>query len=461
MPKYRGPQIAKTGTRRAFEDQDREYTLQTDLEVFQYERWGGCVVEIRARFYEKSEGDDDNAKEEECMGYLTCFTVDKRHGFGSPAGPTWQKHLLQRPSPYPYNPFEHTTDDNDPLEDMQKVLQLLYTTEGSIRMDVQTHEDILHGDTIHYIHTFHMREDHWGTGIARVCMKSFLDILSSIQNESCLHVPVVLSPAGLTNVWEKVAEECRADGAEPPNLLDVKNKLKSGYKKDGFEIIWAGHPSFQERAITVMGQSITRRTALPREQASQFAETRPNLPAIPVGDAPSVPMQRSDVERYHLWVPRGNERKVAPVPSAGAVLRRSKRLVKKADLASQMSGEHTREPWSGGKAKRSPPPQTSDPGSLEAIPYHLETNAAGEAVVVYKPNAIQYAQMRNATGTAFSGDFEAAQQTGQLTLPTGASQDTPFRIVKPPESHDRALRGGLSRRQFKRMKRAAQAEGKR
>lgn len=118
--------------------------------------------------------------------------------------------------------------------------------------------DILTGDQIHYIDTFEVAERFRGTGMARVAMKCYKESLRRLDS---FEGTIILTPAGLRSVREKMLQQPRPAGRPVKSFLEIEDALVEGYKKDGFKVWRRGDRAQQGAALTIMGMSIARQNS--------------------------------------------------------------------------------------------------------------------------------------------------------------------------------------------------------
>lgn len=419
---YLGRELTSTHLTRMFSFDGEKVALMADLQIFEYYRWGGCVHEFKTRFHLGSRKDMEEDREGDYVGYKFGFTIDKTSTIGQSDRPAWLVEILKRPKDYDTKTlFTHNHSDDDPFDDMQKVMQILHKQDGSVRPEFEQHAEMLAGDAVHYINSFRIEEDYWGTGLARVCMKTYLDLISSMDRDYRFEGPVLGSPAAMQSVYDQIAEAYKNGSAEPPTHLYIEQRLIEGYQKDGFEVLFRALASDQGAGISIVGQKIARRLVTASQKHPE-KQSQSNHSDDDMSDDSLELMKHLRPERAEGGSGKGQSN--ADNSAQGNVTPMQDDDDEDED---GMDDESDNEGVPLGMSDNS----SFDPFLRQAnVAFAVDYDKDDQPEAVYFPTRWQYAQMTRMMSNAEITDGKQ-YQTRKMRRLTGATRNTAFRVVKP------------------------------
>lgn len=418
---YRGRELTSTQLTRMFSFGGEKVALEADLQIFEYYRWGGCVHEFKTKFHLASREDVEEDREGDYVGYMFGFTIDKKSTIGQSDRPAWLVEILKRPKGYDTKTlFTHNHSDDDPFDDMQKVMQILHKQDGSVRPEFEPYAEMLAGDALHYINSFRIQEDYWGTGLARVCMKTYLDLISSMDRDYRFEGPVLGSPAAMQSVYEQIAQAYKNGSAEPPTHLYIEQRLIEGYQKDGFEVLFRALASDQGAGITIVGQRITRRLVT----ASQKKSEKQSQSSHSDDDMSDESLEL--MKHLHPETAKGGNGKGQSNTDHSA--QGDMTLMQGDDEDKEMVDDEVDDE---GVRPGMPANSSFDPIFRRGnVRFAVDYDQDEKRTAVYFPTRWQFAQMtRMMSKTEITDGVQ--HQTRKMRRLTGATRNTAFRVVKP------------------------------
>lgn len=233
----------------------KDTTFTTEIVLAPDRSHRACIKEIQARITI-----DNEAGEKEVVAAFKSYTLDK--SVRSRRAPAWWSEILAEPLEYKHDKHNHSVPD-DPQDDLMKVFQLLFDGGGKVKEQFVAWADILTGERIHYIDTFEVAERFRGTGMARVAMKCYKEALQQNDDGHAFNGTIILSPAGLRSVREKMQQDPKRAGRPIKSFLEIEDALAKGYERDGFEVWHRGDRAQEGAAITIMGMSMAQRDPVP------------------------------------------------------------------------------------------------------------------------------------------------------------------------------------------------------
>lgn len=233
----------------------KDTALTTEMALAPDSSCRSCITRVEARITLEN----DSGEKEVVAGYKS-YMLDKR--VRSRRALAWLSETLSEPLDYKHDRLNHSVPE-DPQDDLTKILQLLFDHDGKVREQFLQWADMLTGERIHYIDTFEVAERLRGTGMARVAMNCYKEALRRLEDGHAFNGTIILSPAGLRSVREKMQQDPKRAGKPLKSFLEIEDALVTGYKQDGFTVWHRGDRTQQGAAITIMGMSMAQQDPVP------------------------------------------------------------------------------------------------------------------------------------------------------------------------------------------------------
>lgn len=158
------------------------------------------------------------------------------------------------------------SEDGSEVDELCMMMQNIYhksgAAAGSPRDEMSAHAEELTQDEMHFISEFMLvSRFRGGSGMAQICLQTYLSLLPRFGNGQAYRGSVALSPAGFQHVMEQKARQAKRDPETGEKMglatwSEVEKKLIKSYRKSGFEVWCESDPALAEMGggVTIMGR---------------------------------------------------------------------------------------------------------------------------------------------------------------------------------------------------------------
>ncbi|CAK4032878.1 Hypothetical predicted protein [Lecanosticta acicola] len=245
--KHTNCDLAGTSTHQmTFDRAGHNTTISVRIDVRPDEKFS-CLRAVDADFWIRDETLIDRH-----LGYISAYTLDKTT-MSVTGSLSWLTELLEF-SARQKVPHRFHAALGARIDDTQRIFQLMFDQNGSVREEFESFKADLTGRKIHYVSFFILNDAFIGQGLGPLAMKTYFSALRRLSNGDDLHGTVVLSAAGVSEIWQRLCQSRANTGEHVYAHSQVQNLLINGYRKSKYKLWLKVDATAEGGDMAIMGQ---------------------------------------------------------------------------------------------------------------------------------------------------------------------------------------------------------------